>query len=184
MGDVWGCIPFETHQVERPSAVPSWSGLPLHTHVHSTCPVAVYIYTYIYVSFLRCIWLKLASGLYVRQNPQPCDPRMPRGCYRCTLDYFEDESTCHWIYLTEVEDNRMVKAGLSTGLVIWGQGCDKKTYAPLCARCVAFYLNMIEQSTRPQFDGFQDEATAVLSHAVLEYVGDQVRAGKLQGGYE
>ena len=122
--------------------------------------------------------------IYVRQNPQPCDPRMPRGCYRCELDYFEDESTCHWIYLTEVEDNRMVQAGLSTGLVIWGQGCDKKTYAPLCAPCVAFYLNMIEESTRPQFDGFQDEATAVLSHAVLEYVGDQVRAGKLQGGYE
>ena len=108
---------------------------------------------------------------------------MPRGCYRCELDYFEDENTCHWIYLTEFEDDRMVKAGLSTGLVIWGQGSDKSTYAPLCARCVAFYLNKIEESTRPQFDGFRDEATAVLSHAVLEYVGDQVVAGKLQGGY-
>ena len=108
---------------------------------------------------------------------------MPRGCYRCPVDYFVDENTCHWIYLSEAEGDTLVKAGWSKGLVIWGKGRDKEMYAPLCARCVAWYLNMIEKSTRPQFEGFDDDATAVLSHAVLEYVGDQVVAGKLQGGY-
>ena len=56
-------------------------------------------------------------------------------------------------------------------------------YCSLCPSCVAWYLNKIELSTRPQFDGFDDEATEVLPHAVLEYVTDRVTAGKLQGGW-
>ena len=159
-----------------------WSGLPL-------CRVgAVFRYIHMYTPHAQLCPSSVVYGSnlqaeYMRRNSQPCDRKMPRGCYRCPVDYFVDENTCHWIYLTEPEADRMVKANVSRGLVIWGQRRMADNYCPLCPSCVAWYLNKIELSTRPQFDGFDDEATEVLSHAVLEYVTDRVTAGKLQGGW-
>jgi len=102
---------------------------------------------------------------------------MPQGCYRCDLKYFQAANTCHWIYLTHEKDEKLVKAGKSRGLTICGQGANKEVYAPLCQWCVGWYLLQIRVgATGSEHD--------VMAKAVLEYVGDQVVSGKLQGGYD
>ena len=81
------------------------------------------------------------------------------------------------IFAYHTEGEKLVKAGKSRGLTICGQGANKEVWAPLCQWCVGWYLLQIRvAATGSEHD--------VVAKAVLEYVGDQVVDGKLQGGYD
>ena len=107
---------------------------------------------------------------------------MPRGCYSCDLDWFENDKDCHWVYLTEDEDRELMAIGKSKGLVIYKRGKDRFIYAPMCGRCLAKHLTGI-RVYRNQPKKLEEIMSNTITQAVLEYIGDQVAHGKLHGGY-
>ena len=114
---------------------------------------------------------------------QWCRVDMPQGCYSCTLEWFEDAQSCHWVYLNEAEDAELLNAGKSKGLVVYRDGANKQTYAPLCNKCVAWHLTRIRlHAAKPE--QLTDIMADTMTKAVIEYIGDQVVAGKLLGGYK